>query len=121
MQRNFGRNRNYLNFRAIILSLLSGGRAAFGETEKLQVVCLILWKWLKIVKTYQNVSNILSKALRNISQNVNCAVKRYQNLQYVSEFIKARENSNSFRRNGKCRFVPSLEEIRGEIMKLNKI
>ena len=30
--------RNYLNFRAFILPLLSGERAAFGKTEKLQVV-----------------------------------------------------------------------------------
>ena len=30
--------------------------------------------------------------------NVNCAAKRYQNLQ-ISEFIKSRENSNSFGRN----------------------
>ena len=30
--------RNYLNFRAFILSLLSGEREAFGKTEKLQVV-----------------------------------------------------------------------------------
>ena len=53
MQGNFGRNsgfksvlgeteirecfgRNYLNFRAFILSLLSGEREAFGKTEKLQ-------------------------------------------------------------------------------------
>ena len=76
MQRNFGRNsvfkhvsaeteirecfgRNYLNFCAFILPLLSGDRAAFGE--KLRSCKLfrepkqlphILWKWLKIVEKY---------------------------------------------------------------------
>ena len=59
--------------------------------------CLILWKWLKIVKKYPN---ILLKVMRNISLNVNCAAKRSQNLQ-TSEFKKARENSNSFGRNVK--------------------
>ena len=53
--------------------------------------CLILWKWLKIVK---KVSNILSKAMRNILLNVNCVTKRSHNLQ-ISEFIKGRENLNN--------------------------
>ena len=42
MQRKFGRNsglnRNYLNFRAIVLPLLRGDGAANGKTEKPQVV-----------------------------------------------------------------------------------
>ena len=55
MQRNFGRHwgfkpvsaeteirelfgQNYLNFRAFILQLLSGERAAFEKTEKLPIV-----------------------------------------------------------------------------------
>ena len=114
MQRNFGRNLgfkpvsvetkirecfglNYLNFRAFILPLLSGDRAAFGKTENMQIVSRTkpTASWFKIVKKYPNASNILSKAMRNILLNEICAAKRSQNLQ-ISEFIKARENSNSF-------------------------
>ena len=96
--------RNYLNFRAFILPLLSGERASFGKTEKLQVVSRtkttdsFCEKSSKLSKKYPNVSNILSKAIRNISLNVICALKRSHNLQ-ISEFTKARENSKSFSRN----------------------
>ena len=44
-----------------------------------------------------NIINILSKAMRNILLNENCAAKMSHNLQ-ISEFKKARENSNSFAR-----------------------
>ena len=54
--------------------------------------CLILWKWLKIVKIYPNVSNILIKVTRNLL------------LDEIFVFIKARENSNSFGRSGKMSF-----------------
>ena len=46
-----------------------------------------------MVRKYADVHNILSKAIRSISLNINCADKRSQNLQ-ISEFIKARVNSN---------------------------
>ena len=46
--------------------------------------------WHKEIRKYPNIGNILSKAMRNISLNVNCAVKRSQNLQ-ISEFKKAQE------------------------------
>ena len=57
--------------------------------------CHIFWKWLKMVKKYPSFSNFLSKAMRNISLNVNCVMKRYQNLQ-TPEFTKAWENSNNW-------------------------
>ena len=124
MERNFGRNSdfkpvsaeteikeclgwNYLNFPAFILPLLSGERAAFEKTEKLQVVfrtkttASFFENGSKYKKNHPNFANILSKEMRNISLNGNCAAKSSQNLQ-ISEFIKAQKNSNNF-----VRIVPS--------------
>ena len=79
MQRNFGRNsgfkpvsaeteirecfgRNYLNFRGFILPLLSVPENWEGASCFLnQNNCLILWKWLKIVKKYPNFNKHFDK------------------------------------------------------------
>ena len=120
MQQRFGRNSgfklisvkteirecfglNYLNFRAFILPLLSGERATLRKTEKLQVVsrtkttASFCENGSKYSKKYPIINNTLSEAMKIISLNVNCAAKRSKNLQ-ISEFKKARENSNSLGR-----------------------